>query len=60
MVGVNWDKSRNKWQASIRFQGHKYNLGRFEDFDMAVTARKEAEKQIFGRVFSWCDDNMKK
>lgn len=48
VVGVNWDKSRGKWQASIRFKGHKYNIGRFDDFEMAVKARKEAERKIFG------------
>lgn len=48
IVGVNWDKSRGKWQASIRFMGHKYNIGRFDDFELAVKARKEAEKKIFG------------
>lgn len=49
VVGVNWDKSRGKWQASLRFRGHKYNLGRFDSFDDAVDARKAAEKEIFGK-----------
>lgn len=47
-VGVNWDKSRNKWQASIRFRGRKYALGRFDNFDDAVEARKEGERKYFG------------
>lgn len=47
VVGVNWDKSRNKWQASIRFKGKKINIGRFSDFEEAVAARKEKEKEIF-------------
>ena len=50
IVGVNWDKSRNKWQASIRFQGHKYNLGRFMDKEDAIKARKEAEQKYFGGI----------
>lgn len=50
VVGVNWDKSRGKWQASLRFKGHKYNLGRFDSFDDAVDARKAAEKEIFGNL----------
>lgn len=57
VVGVNWDKSRNKWQASIRFKGHKYNLGRFEDFDLACEIRKEAEKQLFGNFLEWYEKN---
>lgn len=48
VVGVNWDKSRGKWQASIKFKGKKYNLGRFDDFSEAVEVRKEAEKELFG------------
>lgn len=48
ITGVNWDKSRNKWQASIRFKGHKYNLGRFANIQDAIDARKKAEKEIFG------------
>lgn len=47
VVGVNWDKSRNKWQASIRFQGKKYNIGRFEHLEDAVKARKRAEEEMF-------------
>ena len=53
IVGVNWDKSRNKWQASIRFKGHKYNLGRFEHMQDAIDARQEAEKEIFGNFLEW-------
>lgn len=57
VVGVNWDKSRNKWQASIRFRGHKYNLGRFTDFDEACKVRKEAEEKIFGEFLEWYESN---
>lgn len=60
IVGVNWDKSRNKWQASIRFKGKKYNLGRFECFEDAIDARKEAEKQLFGNFLIWYEDHKKK
>lgn len=46
VVGVNWDKSRNKWQASIRYKGKRYNLGRFDSFNEAVQVRKAAEEKI--------------
>lgn len=49
VVGVNWDKSRGKWQASLRFKGHKYNLGRFDKIEDAIEARKTAEIEIFGK-----------
>lgn len=48
VVGVNWDKARGKWQASIRFKGRKYNLGRFEHIQDAIDARENAEKELFG------------
>lgn len=44
-IGVIWDKSKSKWQARIKVDGKTIHLGRFIDFDDAVTARKAAEKQ---------------
>lgn len=60
VVGVNWDKSRGKWQASIRFKGRRYNLGRFASFDDAVKARQTAEKEIFGSFLKQHDGHYKK
>ena len=34
--GVSWDKSRNKWMASIKINGKSKNLGRFENLDDAI------------------------
>lgn len=59
IVGVNYDKSRGKWQAGIRFKGHKYNLGRFDNFEDAVEARKKAEKELFGNFLEWYEQNYK-
>lgn len=53
IVGVNWDKSRGKWQASIRFRGHKYNLGRFGSKFEAAEIREIAEKELFGNFLDW-------
>lgn len=53
VVGVNWDNSRGKWQAAIRFQGHKYNLGRYSSFEAACQARKEAEIKYFGDILAY-------
>ena len=60
VVGVNWDKSRGKWQASIKFKGHKYNLGRYEFIQDAIDARKEAEKRIYGEFLEWYENVYKK
>lgn len=59
VVGVNWDKSRNKWQASIRFKGHKYNLGRFTNIQDAIDIRKKAEQEIFGEFLEWYNNQKK-
>lgn len=48
VVGVHYDKNRNKWAARIKVNGRAINLGRFDDFEQAVKVRKEAEIQNFG------------
>lgn len=42
-VGVTWDKAKNKWHVMIRDK----NLGRYNSFDDAVKARKQAEKENY-------------
>lgn len=43
VVGVTWDRCRDKWAAQIDVNGKHVYLGRFDSFDNAVSARKEAE-----------------
>ena len=45
--GVRWDKDRLKWAASIYFKGKCYQLGRFDDIEDAIKARKLAEEKFF-------------
>lgn len=45
IVGVCWDKSRNKWAAFIHLNNRIKHLGRFNDFQDAVARRKSAEKE---------------
>ena len=45
--GVRWDKQRLKWAASIYFKGKCYQLGRFDDINDAIEARKMAEERLF-------------
>lgn len=40
--GVSWDKSRNKWCASIYTNGKHHHLGRFLNLEDAIAARKAA------------------
>ena len=53
--GVCFDKSRNKWMASITFNKKTTHLGRFETFEEAVKAREEAEHTIHG-IYHYIDD----
>lgn len=46
-TGVNWDKSRNKWQVDIRVNKKTIYIGRFVDIEDARKARKEAEEKYF-------------
>jgi len=45
--GVAWDKSRNKWMASIRRNYKHIFLGRFEDIKNAIKARKLGEVKFW-------------
>lgn len=46
--GVIWDKSRNKWCASIEFNGKRINLGRFETIEEARDVRQAKARELFG------------
>lgn len=46
--GVYFDKDRGKWAAQIRYNGNRYNLGRYLDKNDAIVARLSAEKQYYG------------
>ncbi|WP_195264571.1 AP2 domain-containing protein [Clostridium sp. 1001275B_160808_H3] len=46
ITGVTWDKSKGKWMAQIVFKGKSYYLGRYENKEDAVKARKEAEEKL--------------
>lgn len=43
VTGVYWSKDRLKWFADISINGKTIALGRYEDFNDAVIARKNAE-----------------
>ena len=43
VIGVCWDKTKNKWRVDIKGDKGKERLGRFENFEHAVKARWEAE-----------------
>lgn len=43
VIGVNWDKERGKWYASIQVDGKTKSLGRHMTLEAAAHARKQAE-----------------
>lgn len=56
--GVTFSKQRNKWRAFITVDYKNVNLGYYDNFEDAVTARKTAEDKYFGE-FSY-DNSVKK
>lgn len=44
-TGVSWEGSRNKWRARIRVNGKQVHVGRFDCFEAACDARKDAEAE---------------
>jgi hypothetical protein len=46
--GVGWDTSRGKFEAHITYRYKKHHLGRFDTFDEALEARREAAKRFYG------------
>lgn len=43
-IGIVWDKSRNKWKATVEYKCKRYNLGRFETKEEAIIARENFVK----------------
>lgn len=46
--GVCFDKATNRWLAYTQVNGKFKNLGRFDQIDEAITARRLAFKEAFG------------
>lgn len=44
VVGVNYEKSRKKWRATITRNRERHFLGRYSDFEIAIKVRKAAEQ----------------
>ncbi len=44
VIGVTWDKSKGKWKADASYRSRKYFLGRFDNHEDAVQARREFRK----------------
>lgn len=47
-LGVGWDKRNLKWRTYVCVHGKRIELGRFENLDDAVRARKQGEALHYG------------
>lgn len=56
VLGVSWDKERNKWAPEIRLNGIRCHLGRYDNIEDAVYARYEAELILFKEFRSTRND----
>lgn len=45
--GVDWRADKERWRATICFQGQRRYLGSYKRFEDAVAARKRAEEEIY-------------
>jgi hypothetical protein len=50
VLGVTWDKARNKWQAQIRVKNKNIHLGRYVSLQGATLARRWGEKLYHGET----------
>lgn len=48
--GVIWEKRRKKWMSFITLKGKRKHIGYFDNYEDAVAAREEAEKEYFEPV----------
>lgn len=49
IIGIFWDKQRHKWRSEIVVNRKSIYIGRFDNLDDAIFARKEAELKYFDK-----------
>ena len=49
ITGVYWSKRRKKYRVQIMVRGKRLHVGEFDSLDAAASARRCAEKRMFGR-----------
>ena len=57
IMGVSWDKQRNKWISEIKMDSIKCYLGRYNELEDAVFARYVAELALFKEFRSTRNDD---
>lgn len=56
ITGVDWLSGAKRWRATICFKGKRYYLGKFEKFEDAVKARKDAEVELHDKFLKKFDN----
>jgi hypothetical protein len=46
--GVYWAKDKNKWTVQVTINNKTKYIGRYDDYETAVSARLDAERQYYG------------
>lgn len=52
--GVYWSKDKGKWTVQVTINNKTKYIGRFDNYDDAVNARKEAARKYYGE---FCNEN---
>lgn len=56
--GVGYDKTNNRWKATLRYNGKKIHIGSYKTFEDAVGAKREmadlyrldlSDEELFGQ-----------
>ena len=59
IVGVHYDRERNKWVAQIRFRKKQYSLGRYDKKEDAIKVRQIAKENLHGNFLQWYNEYKK-
>jgi hypothetical protein len=51
-LGIGFNNDKKKWVARIQVDGKRHTLGNFENYDLAIKCRRQAEK-IFFKEFAY-------
>lgn len=47
ICGISWCKGRQNWETYITINGKRKNIGRFDNIEIAIGARQQAERELF-------------
>lgn len=60
VTGVSYNKKQSKWEAEIVFRKVRYKLGRYNNKEDAIMARKTAEDNLYGDFLEWYNEEILK